>query len=105
MFNDFMTNYTAVSAVAIPIVLAITQALKFSWIKDEYAPFVSIVVGIGVAFLLIHDVSSNLSHIILNGALFGLSASGLYSGIKSSSIAITQKRIKAEAEKRGKPNV
>jgi hypothetical protein len=104
MFDlDFLTNLSVVSSAAIPIVLAITQALKFKWVKDEYAPFVSMLVGIGVAFFLVHDVSSNMSQTVLSGILFGLSASGVYSGLVSTKQAITQQRIKAQAEK-GKCN-
>lgn len=102
MFDlNYLQNISVVSAAAIPIVLAITQALKFKWVKDSYAPFVSILVGIGVAFLLVHDISNDISHTILAGILFGLSSSGLYSGLKSTNLAIAQERLKAQA-KRGK---
>lgn len=100
MFDlNYLQNISVVSAAAIPIVLAITQALKFKWIKDSYAPFVAMLVGIGVAFLLVHNVSTDISHTILAGILFGLSSSGVYSGLKSTSLAITQERIKAKTKR------
>jgi hypothetical protein len=97
---DF-TQYELLSAVAIPIVLAITQALKFRWVKSEYIPFVSILVGIGVSFLLIAGAATNIRNVILSGILFGLSATGLYSGIQTTQTAIL--RIRAEKLK-GKRN-
>jgi hypothetical protein len=104
MFDiDFLNNLAVVSSVAIPIVIAITQALKFAWIKDEYAPFVAVLVGIGVAFLLVHDINQDITHTILSGILFGLSSSGLYSGLKSTQKALAMRRAN-EMVKKGHKN-
>lgn len=77
---DFLNSLTGAVAI-VPIVIAIVQVFKMTGkIPNQYAPLLSIVIGVGVAFLLKHGVSS-LTNVILEGVLYGLSASGLYSGI------------------------
>lgn len=90
------------AAAIIPIITAIVQAFKMSnLVKDKYAPFVAMVVGIFITFLLAHDAMNNLSGIILSGLLFGLASSGLYSGLQTTAKAIKMDRM-ARAEKQAK---
>lgn len=87
--NDILNNFALESAAIIPIITAIVQAFKFStWVKDKYAPFLSMIVGVGVTFLMAHDLANNISGTILLGLLFGLAASGLYAGLSSTTQAI-----------------
>jgi hypothetical protein len=78
---DFLTSLTGAVAV-VPIIIALVQVIKMSFPKldNRYAPILSIAIGIVVAFLLKHD-TANLTNVILEGVLYGLSASGLYSGV------------------------
>lgn len=78
----------AVGAVAVvPIIVAIVQALKMTGkLPNKFAPLVSIAVGIGVGFIFRHE-TQDLSQTILAGVIYGLSASGLYSGIKTTAHA------------------
>lgn len=95
MLNEnILTNFTLQAAVIIPIVTAVVQALKF-WVKDKYAPFVAMIVGIGITFLFAHDARADLSGTILLGILFGLAASGLYSGLQH-----TTKVLKMEQQQK-----
>lgn len=101
--NEILTNFTMEAAAIIPIITAIVQALKFSsFVKDKYAPFIAMIVGIGVTFLLAHDAMKDLSGTILSGLLFGLASSGLYSGLQETTKAIKMERQQraAKAEKR-----
>ena len=108
LINDF----TMQSAVLIPIITAIVQAFKMTnWVKDKYTPFVAMLVGIGVTFLLAHDATANISGTILIGILFGLAASGLYSGLQHSTQIIkaeraekARKQAERNAQKEDKPN-
>jgi hypothetical protein len=79
--NDFLSSLTGAVAV-VPIIIALVQVIKMTMPKldSRFAPILSIVMGILVAFLLKHD-TQNLTNVILEGVLYGLSASGLYSGI------------------------
>lgn len=77
---DFLNSLTGAVAI-VPIVIAIVQVFKMTGkIPNQYAPLLSILVGVGVAFLLKHGATT-LTNVILEGVLYGLSASGLYSGI------------------------
>lgn len=104
--TDIFTTATLASAATVPIIVAICQVFKMTgWVKDKYAPFVSIIIGIVVAWLLVNndgipnnDGMANIGGTILTGILFGLSASGLYSGVRSTSEAIKLDRMKKEAK-------
>lgn len=81
--SDFLTSLTGAVAV-VPIIIALVQVIKMTMPKldNRFAPILSIGVGVIVAFLLKHD-TENLTNVILEGVLYGLSASGLYSGIST----------------------
>lgn len=66
-------------AIVIPIIVGIVEMMKKMGLPGKYSPIVSIVLGIGGIFLLGgFSVESGL-----RGLVFGLSASGLYSGSKA----------------------
>ena len=67
-----ITNIGIITA----IVLGLTQADKMAGEKSKFAPFVAIVVGVGVA-LLFAPVSKE---VIVTGLVSALSAMGLWSG-------------------------
>jgi hypothetical protein len=73
---------SASSLVVVPIIIAVVQAIKLTgWVPDKFAPIVSIAIGIIIGFIANHnlaDISANL----LSGVMYGLMASGLYSGVK-----------------------
>jgi hypothetical protein len=99
MFDtELIQSITIGAAATIPIVVAIVQVFKMTgWIKDKYAPFVAIGAGIIVSFLMAHD-TNDMSANVLSGILFGLAASGLYSGIKTSAHAIQMDRVKQQQQ-------
>src|SRR4051812_27988892 len=105
MFDtELITGITIGAAATVPIVVAIVQIFKMTgWLQDKYAPFVAIGAGIIVSFLMAHD-TNDWSANILSGILFGLAASGLYSGIKSSAHAIQMDRMKEQKAKEAKNN-
>lgn len=92
--NDILTNFTLEAAAIIPIITAIVQAFKLTqWVKDKYAPFLAMLVGIGVTFLMAADYAENLSGTILTGLLFGLASSGLYSGLQHTTKILKQEKL------------
>jgi hypothetical protein len=89
MWNtELISSITLGTAAAVPIIVAIVQAFKMTgWIDEKYSPFLSMGVGIVVSFFLAieaRDWSAN----IIAGMLYGLAASGLYSGVKATAHAI-----------------
>jgi drug/metabolite transporter (DMT)-like permease len=103
--EQFFVTYSTLAITAIPIILAIVEALKRTeFVKDKYAPFISMAVGILICILL-NGFHENFGGNILIGILLGLSASGLYSNIKTTTIAVAtrqnrrNKAAKAKAKK------
>jgi len=70
---ELIKNFGSISTAA----FTVTEALKMAGIPSKYSPIVSILIGVGLSFLL--GVSPVL------GLAGGLSASGFYSGVKSGS--------------------
>ena len=101
MFDtEIISSLSIYSAALVPIILSVVQVFKMTgWVQDKYAPFLSIAVGIGISFLLAHDAFDNISSVILAGIIFGLSASGLYSGLTTTAAAIKADRQKKEQAK------
>lgn len=85
---DYLNATVPLGAIAvIPIIIALVQAFKMTgWIKDKYAPLISIALGVIIGFIANHN-SADLSNTILTGVTYGLSASGLYSGVKTTANA------------------
>lgn len=67
--------------VLIPLILGIVELFKRTGVNKKVLPFIALVLGIiiGVVYLTQFDWKQGL----LVGAMLGLSASGLYSGSKS----------------------
>jgi hypothetical protein len=103
--NDVITNAVLSGTAIIPIIVALVQMFKMTtWIQDRFAPFLSVALGILLAFLFGENFGHNWSHIIFTGIIYGLSSSGLYSGIKTTSEAIKMDRMKAQKEKQDNRN-
>lgn len=78
-----LPQISASAVVIVPIIVALVQAVKQTgWINSKFAPLVSIGFGVIIGFLADHN-SADLTHTILSGAMYGLMASGLYSGVVS----------------------
>jgi hypothetical protein len=77
-------DFSAISANsfwAVPLVVAIVEAFKMSGFNVKFAPIISLVVGLAISFAVNTDLS--MGEIIVSGIIFGLTASGLYSQVKS----------------------
>ena len=89
---------SASSLVVVPIIIAVVQAIKLTgWVPDKFAPIVSIGIGIIIGFIANHnlaDISANL----LSGVMYGLMASGLYSGVKTTMEAQKAKNYQSKKD-------
>ena len=65
--------------VLVPIVVALTQLAK-TWVPTRVAPALSLCMGIALS-LVFNDAS--LQSELFEGFIIGLTASGLYSGVKA----------------------
>ena len=97
--NYFDTTIPLGAVAVIPIIIAIIQALKLTgWVKDKFAPLISIGLGVIIGFIANHD-SADLSNTILTGVTYGLSASGLYSGIKETGFGVKENTSASNTKK------
>jgi hypothetical protein len=69
----------ALAMTLIPIVMALVSLVKI-YIDSKWSPLFALAFGISGA-ILIPDIS--LSETIIDGLVIGLTASGLYSGVRS----------------------
>jgi hypothetical protein len=103
--NEILSNATLSATAIVPIIIALVQMFKMTgWVQDRFAPFLSVGLGIGLAFLFGNDFGYNFSVIIFSGIVYGLSASGLYSGIKTTSEAIKMDRMQKAQQEQKNPN-
>jgi len=65
--------------VLLPLVVGLVEAVKALGIPHRFAPLAPIVLGIGLAFL----VMPTMTAVILGGTTLGLMASGLYLGVRA----------------------
>ncbi len=92
--TEILSNITIGATATVPIVVALTQIVKVGgWISPKFLPFVAILFGILISFLFAHE-TGDISANILAGILFGLAASGLYSGVQATTYAIKAEKRK-----------
>lgn len=76
-----VTLLTGVDLALVPVVIGVVAAIRQTgFVADRFAPLASIAVGM-VASLLFP--ASTIGLTVLAGIVIGLSASGLYSGTKT----------------------
>ena len=78
--NFKIMEISAQFIVLVPIVLGVVQVLKVSGLPSRWSPLLSLLLGVVGATLLI---GGELRADILQGLAVGLSASGLWSGVKA----------------------
>lgn len=102
--NFDLSVITANAIVIVPIVIALVQAIKLTgFVPDHFAPLLSIGVGIIIGFLGDHD-NPDLTATLLSGAIYGLMASGLYSGILTTVKAHMRQKQKQQEKGGGSQN-
>lgn len=102
--NIDLSEITSNAVIAVPIVIAIVQAIKLTgWVQDHFAPLLSIAVGILVGWLA-HYHNPDFSNVLLTGAIYGLISSGLYSGVKTTMLARNRQKVQEAKERHEKEN-
>lgn len=78
----------------IAIITGLIQVIKmgFKLEDNRYVPLFSVVMGIGLAFLGQNGFDMTVKETVLFGLMLGLSAAGLFSGLKSA-IYVTKQVI------------
>lgn len=84
--------------VLVPVILAVVQGFKLVAPNlSKWAPLVSLATGIMFAWLFYTGDTFDFKTVIGQGIIGGLSASGLFSGIKATAHATDE--IKSDADK------
>ena len=78
---DILTTGAALTEVALAIVIGLVEALKRIAGESRFAPLFALLIGIAISFLV--TPAFEIREAILQGIIYGLSASGLYSGAKA----------------------
>ena len=97
--NFDLSVITANAIVIVPIIIALVQAIKLTgFIPDHFSPLLAIAIGILIGWLGDHD-NPDFSVTLMSGVVYGLMASGLYSGIQTTMRAhqrLKEKRQRAQ---------
>ena len=100
-FDLNLSTITTNALVIVPVIIAVVQAIKLTgWIQDHFSPLLAIGVGIIIAWLG-NTHGPSLGSTILTGAVYGLMASGLYSGVRTTMMARSRQK-EVEAKKKQK---
>jgi L-cystine uptake protein TcyP (sodium:dicarboxylate symporter family) len=68
-------------SIIVPIIMAIVELAKGLGIPKKFSALLSVVIGIALGLFYLHPMDLKLG--ILEGVVYGLTASGLYSGAKN----------------------
>jgi hypothetical protein len=67
--------------LAVPIILAVVSSVKTAGMDSRWSPLLSIALGVG--FMCFFGSNATIASNALEGLIAGLTASGLYSGVKA----------------------
>lgn len=79
--------------VLVPVIISLIEMLKGLGLPSKYCPFVALGLGILAGVFLLEP--GNIPNGVLDGIVYGLTASGLYSGTKCTVGRIRQNRDKS----------
>lgn len=65
----------------VPLVVGLSEILKRFGLNIKFVPIVNLVMGLAIGILLLNP--TNIRAGMIQGLFIGLSASGLYSGVKN----------------------
>lgn len=68
-------------SIIVPIIMAVVELAKGLGIPKRFSALLSLIIGIAIGIFYLHPMDIKLG--ILEGVVYGLTASGLYSGAKN----------------------
>jgi ABC-type amino acid transport system permease subunit len=75
-------------SLIIGVIIALAELLKKVGINPKYIPVADLILGIAAGFVYLYPGDPKMA--VLYGIIAGLSAAGLYSGIKNVSQGVSQ---------------
>ncbi len=74
-------------SLATAVTVGLVEVVKKTGLNIRFVPLASVIVGVGVAFLFTHTINAAIAGI---GIMIGLSACGLYSGVKTTAVGASK---------------
>lgn len=68
-------------SIVVPIIMSIVELAKGLGVPKKYSAILSVIIGIAIGIFYLHPM--NIKYGIFDGVVYGLTASGLYSGAKN----------------------
>lgn len=76
---DTIFTISPLVVAVVPLIVALVHIAKTLGLPSKFAPVMSLAFGVGILALLRQDLATT----IISGLIAGLTASGLWSGVKS----------------------
>lgn len=83
-------------ATLVPIIVGISQVVKNTGFPPRFIPALNLIIGIAISFLSFPEL--NVSEIIIQGLVVGLSAGGIYDQTKNLQPVFKKQEIEIEDE-------
>ena len=83
-----MNNFNI--GVLTPLTLAFVEIVKELGLPKKWSPVLAIIVGVGFSFMV---GTGSWQETAITGIIIGLSACGIYSGVKNTKEALVGKRV------------
>lgn len=74
-------EFQAYDIALVPVIIAVTKAISMAGVPNRFLPAVSLVLGLITGFVYV--APDDIPKAVLTGLVLGLSATGLYSGVKN----------------------
>jgi len=67
--------------IIVAVIIGLIQAIKAIGLPSQFAPIISIMLGVIASYFV--GEPGAIGVVVFNGVMYGLMASGLYSGVKA----------------------
>ena len=74
-------NQVITEAIIVPTIIGLVGVAKFTGLPSRFAPILSLILGVAIHVALL--VGDGVPLAVFYGLISGLTAAGLYSGVKS----------------------
>ncbi len=81
-----MLEFFTTASIFIPVMIGLAKIAQLVMLPKKWTPIWNLVIGLAIAIIYVSP--GNIKMAIMVGIMLGLSASGLYSGVKNTTQAV-----------------
>ena len=81
-----MLEFFTAASIFIPVMIGLAKIAQLVMLPKKWTPIWNLVIGLAIAIIYVSP--GNIKMAIMVGIMLGLSASGLYSGVKNTTQAV-----------------